>query len=124
MKKAEYLQVLTGEALVEYHGYLCEICYAKDLKLHFMDTNTGEERFVTTYSELATSDKFEYVKRSEVTHSARDIYDIVYDYTDDTGAELVNIHEEYTGSWSDLQEYIKLMREHGCYNVEATVIGW
>ena len=126
MRKFEYLQVLTGEALVEWHGYLCEIYAAKDLKLHFMDVNNGEHRFTTTYEKLATSNEFEFVSRQESSETVADVYEIIYDYTDNDGigTSITDIREEFIGSWSDLQVYIKKLCETGCYNIIANSIGW
>jgi len=45
-----------------------------------------------------------------------------YDYTDDDGNEERNIREEFDGSWTELQAYIKQMRKNGCYNIAATVV--
>lgn len=117
MTKSQYLQILTGEALVQYHGYLCEICYAKDLKLHFIDVNNGDERFTTTYSLLATSNDFEYVSRDELQNSSPDAYEIIYDYDDECGTTTTNITEEFIGDWLTLQDYIKTMMSQGCYNI-------
>ncbi len=51
-----------------------------------------------------------------------DTYEIMYDYTDDGGNENTNCYETFEGSWTELQEYIKQMRENGCYNITAAVI--
>ena len=42
------------------------------------------------------------------------MYEIIYDYEDER-----NIRETFEGSWTELQEYIKKMRETGCYNISA-----
>lgn len=44
-------------------------------------------------------------------------YEIVYDYEDER-----NIREDYCGSWSELQDYIKQMRKNGCYHIDATCV--
>ena len=36
--------------------------------------------------------------------------------------EEKNIHEEFCGSWDELQDYIKAMKENGCYNISATAL--
>ena len=45
-------------------------------------------------------------------------YVIFYDYDNGYDTER-NIREEFTGTWSALQDYIKKMREQGCYNIDA-----
>ena len=49
------------------------------------------------------------------------MYEIIYDY-DDGWTEHRNVIEEFTGSWTELQAYIKTMRKHGCYNITASII--
>lgn len=49
-------------------------------------------------------------------------YEIIYDYTDDGGNECTNISESWSGTYSELQSYIKRMRENGCYNISATAL--
>lgn len=48
------------------------------------------------------------------------MYEITYDYTDESGYECRNIRETFEGSWMGLQDYIKRMRANGCYNIDAT----
>jgi len=50
------------------------------------------------------------------------IYEIFYDFTDDGGYENRNIHEVFEGSWSELQDCIKSMKQNGCYNIDAVAI--
>lgn len=45
------------------------------------------------------------------------MYELIYDYEDER-----NIHEIFEGDWTELQAYIKRMRETGCYNIDATAI--
>ena len=45
------------------------------------------------------------------------MYELIYDYEDEH-----NIHETLEGDWMELQDYIKRMRENGCYNIDATAI--
>lgn len=45
------------------------------------------------------------------------MYEIIYDYDDER-----NIVEIFEGSWSELQDYIKKMRETGCYHIDAAAI--
>ena len=49
-------------------------------------------------------------------------YEIIYDYTDEAGNEILNVTEEFTGSWTELQQEIKNLRENGCYNIVAAVV--
>ena len=49
------------------------------------------------------------------------MYEIIYDY-DDGWTEHRNISEMFTGTWTELQAYIKQMRKRGCYNIAAAVI--
>lgn len=48
-------------------------------------------------------------------------YEIIYDFSDDYTDER-NISEMFEGSWSELQEYIKQMKQNGCYNISATAL--
>ena len=57
--------------------------------------------------------------QKEVT--AMTVYAIIYDFSNDYTDER-NISERFEGSWQELQEYIKQMKENGCYNIEATAI--
>ena len=50
------------------------------------------------------------------------MYEITYDYTDDGGYESRNNVETFTGTWTDLQAYIKVMRRQGCYNITANAV--
>lgn len=43
------------------------------------------------------------------------MYEIIYDYEDER-----NIVEQFDGSWTELQEYIKKMRQTGCYHISAS----
>lgn len=47
------------------------------------------------------------------------MYEIIYDYTDESGYEFRNIMETFEGTWTELQDYIKQMKENGCYNIDA-----
>lgn len=55
-------------------------------------------------------------------------YEIIYDWDNwdpeypDAYSEEKNIREEFTGTWTELQEYIKTMKKQGCYNIDATCI--
>lgn len=55
-------------------------------------------------------------------------YEIIYDYDNsaldyDGGYfEEKNIREEFTGSWDELQDYIKSMKKNGCYNIDAVAL--
>ena len=51
-----------------------------------------------------------------------DVYRIVYDYTDEEGYESRDIKEEFEGTWSELQDYIKQMRRNGCYHIDACLL--
>ena len=44
-------------------------------------------------------------------------YSIIYDYDDER-----NITEEFDGVHTELLDYIKQMRENGCYNISATAL--
>lgn len=50
------------------------------------------------------------------------MYEIIYDYTDDSGYECCNNVETFEGTWDELQAYIRDMRRNGCYNISATCI--
>ena len=50
------------------------------------------------------------------------MYDIIYDYTDDSGYECRNNVETFEGSWFELQNHIRQMRRNGCYNIVATSV--
>lgn len=40
------------------------------------------------------------------------LYEIAYDYTDDSGYESRNNIDQFDGSWQDLQKYIREMRKN------------
>ena len=42
------------------------------------------------------------------------MYEIIYDYTDDSGYECRNNVETFEGTWDELQAYIRDMRRNGC----------
>ena len=46
------------------------------------------------------------------------MFEIIYDY-DDGWTETRNISETFTGTWDELQDYLKSMRRRGCYNISA-----
>ena len=65
------------------------------------------------------------------------IYEIIYDYSGTAledgwhymepedryyDCEEHNIRETFVGTWTELQEFIKEMKENGCYNITATCI--
>ena len=50
------------------------------------------------------------------------MYEITYDYTDEGGYESRNITEDFTGTWGELQAYIKTMRRTGCYNIDVSAV--
>lgn len=50
------------------------------------------------------------------------IYEIIYDYTSEEGYEENNNVEQFEGTWTDLQDYLKQMRRNGCYNIDANSI--
>lgn len=52
----------------------------------------------------------------------KELYEIMYDYTDEGGNEEKNIREEFEGTWTELQDYIKQMRKNGCYNITAAEV--
>lgn len=49
------------------------------------------------------------------------MYEIMYDY-DDGWTEFRDCCEEFTGTWTELQAYIKIMRKRGCYNITAAAV--
>ena len=51
-------------------------------------------------------------------------YEIIYDYCDDEGNEERNcIETVWLEGWNHLQDYLKVMRAHGCYhNIYASCI--
>jgi len=53
---------------------------------------------------------------------ARSIYEVIYDFTDRYGNEERNIAEDFAGSWTALQDFIKDLKESGCYNITASCI--
>lgn len=50
------------------------------------------------------------------------MYEIVYDYTDLSGCTQRNIREYFSGSWTELQSCIRLMRDQGCCHISAASI--
>lgn len=50
------------------------------------------------------------------------VYEILYDYDDESGETYKNNSETFEGTWSDLQDYIKQMRQNGCYNIDANEV--
>lgn len=51
----------------------------------------------------------------------RALYEIIYDYSDDD-YDACNCTDHFEGTWSELQEVIKRMRENGCYHIDANCI--
>lgn len=49
-------------------------------------------------------------------------FEIVYDYCSEYD-EAYNIRETFFGTWSDLQDYLKRMKESGCYNIDVAEVG-
>jgi len=49
-------------------------------------------------------------------------YTIVYDFCGDFSDEY-GIVETFTGTWDELQDYIKQLRKSGAYNIEANAVG-
>lgn len=49
-------------------------------------------------------------------------YEIVYDYTSEEDSVAENCVEIFEGNWLELQDYIKKMKEQGCYNIDANLI--
>ncbi len=51
-------------------------------------------------------------------------YEIYYDYCSDEGYEERNcVETQQFNDWHELQDYIKVMREHGCYyNIYASCV--
>ncbi len=45
------------------------------------------------------------------------MYEIIYDFGDEK-----NIVEKFKGNWSELQDYLKKMKNEGCYNIDAAAI--
>lgn len=48
-------------------------------------------------------------------------YIIVYNW-DGADYEVETCVEEFVGSWNELYEYIRQMRNNGCYNIEANEV--
>ena len=46
-------------------------------------------------------------------------YNVFYDFCDECGNEEHDIKFVFEGTWSDLQDHIKLMKKAGCYNIDA-----
>ncbi len=51
-----------------------------------------------------------------------DVYEIIYDYADEDG-EYYGCHETFEGTWDDLQEYIRELRNESCYHIDANAVG-
>lgn len=51
-----------------------------------------------------------------------ELYEIIYDYTDESGFEAKNCVEEFEGTWLELKAYIKKPRQNGCYNITAAAL--
>ena len=50
-----------------------------------------------------------------------DTYEIIYDYAEDCDT-IYDIYEHFTGTWDELQDHLKKMRENGCFHIDATCI--
>ena len=48
-------------------------------------------------------------------------FEIVYDYCGEYDEDY-NIRETFYGSWFELQDYLKRMKENGCYNIDVAEI--
>ena len=52
-----------------------------------------------------------------------EVYEITYDYFSEDGyTDERNIRERFEGNWFELQEYIKIMKNNGCYNIYAAYL--
>lgn len=49
------------------------------------------------------------------------VYEIWYDYTDATREQYTN-REEFKGTWSELQDYVKELKLSDCFNIEANYL--
>lgn len=70
-------------------------------------------------SYLLKSIKGDYIMKLRINES---VYEIIYDYTSEEGYEENNNVEQFEGTWTDLQDYLKQMRRNGCYNISANEI--
>ena len=75
------------------------------------------------YADGDLEDTFNYAMGESVNRRKlkESLYSIVYDYDNEYETER-NCREEFEGTWSELQDYIKQMREQGCYNIDANEI--
>ena len=73
---------------------------------------------------LAKIDAFELSLSLETTERSTTgpKYEIIYDYCNEDGYEEHNCCEHFEGSWDELQDYLKQLKENGCYNISATDI--
>lgn len=49
-------------------------------------------------------------------------YKIIYDFDDSEGYTSRNCVDYFTGTWLELQDYIKRMKNGGAYNIEANAL--
>lgn len=49
-------------------------------------------------------------------------YRIIYDYCDEYGYVYEDCVEDFDGSYTELQDYIKEMKRNDCYNINATAL--
>lgn len=47
------------------------------------------------------------------------MYEIMYDYCDERGNVVLDIREEFEGTWDELQSCLEQMREVGCYHIDV-----
>lgn len=50
------------------------------------------------------------------------MYEIIYDYTDESGNEFLCCTALFEGTRSELQAYVKQMRKTGCRNITYTEV--
>lgn len=73
---------------------------------------------------LKKDESIESISKNRRTSLNEDVYDVYYDYDyqygdgeDDWATDTA--HETFTGSWDDLQDFIRELKASGYYNIDA-----
>lgn len=100
--------VRSGLPILDYGGYdSCLKCPDAD-----HDTVRGDDDdfcLVICHNPSCTEHKNHQTKKP--------MYEIIYDYEDEH-----NIIETFEGSWMELQDHLRHMRETSCYNIDANAL--
>lgn len=98
--------VRSGLPILDYGGYTpCRECPSADHDT--MRDDDDDFCLVICHNPSCAEHKNHQTEKESM-------YEIIYDYEDEH-----NIIETFEGSWMELQDHLRHMRETGCYNIDA-----